>query len=117
MQKIIFNAIQQKLENRTPTWMITVIATEGSTPGKVGMKMVIDIEGETIGTVGGGSIEHLVIRKTLQEKPSAPLSWSFDLGDEISSRELTKTGMICGGNDSETTQRTCAAPIKINPEL
>jgi len=42
--------------------LITVISTEGSTPGKVGYKMLVwGQTGQTIGTVGGGLVEAEVI--------------------------------------------------------
>jgi len=38
--------------------LVTVISTTGSTPGKVGYKMLVwGKKGETFGTVGGGSVE------------------------------------------------------------
>lgn len=42
--------------------LITVISTTGSTPGKVGYKMLVwGKKGETIGTVGGGLVEAEII--------------------------------------------------------
>lgn len=98
MRNIIYNTIQTKLEAKKKAWLITVIATEGSSPGELGMKMVLDIDGEIIGTVGGGAVELLITRKILEEQPTQALCWNFDLGANTSSSE--KTGMICGGNQT-----------------
>ena len=37
--------------------IITVVKSAGSTPGKPGFKMLVDADGNTFGTVGGGAIE------------------------------------------------------------
>ena len=39
----------------------TVIESKGSAPGKSGFKIIVDSQGNTYGTVGGGEIEFEVI--------------------------------------------------------
>jgi xanthine dehydrogenase accessory factor len=44
----------------------TVFGSEGSTPRHVGSKMLVYPDGQIIGTVGGGDLEHRVIQEALQ---------------------------------------------------
>lgn len=45
--------------------LATVVATRGSTPRKVGARMVVDPDGSLVGTVGGGCGEAEVIEAAL----------------------------------------------------
>jgi xanthine dehydrogenase accessory factor len=45
--------------------LVSVVNTSGSVPGKVGFKMVVDLDGETFGTVGGGEIEKRVTKEAI----------------------------------------------------
>ena len=53
----IFKRISELSERNSPFVIATVIKSEGSVPGKVGFKMLVETNGDTLGTVGGGAIE------------------------------------------------------------
>lgn len=54
-----------ELQSENKAFIIaTVISSEGSVPGKVGFKMLIEESGATTGTVGGGAIEKQVIAES-----------------------------------------------------
>jgi xanthine dehydrogenase accessory factor len=76
----------------------TIIEAEGSTPGKIGFKMIITSDGRTFGTVGGGTIEKLVEKDALLHlKRGLSGTKEYDLqADKQASKEIT--GMICGGS-------------------
>lgn len=90
----IFKKINELISNHEVCWLVTVIDTDASTPGKLGMKMLIRDNGEIVGTIGGGTIEKRIIDKTIREKPKKSVQWIFDLGGNFNGE---KTGMICGG--------------------
>jgi len=75
--------------------LITVIFTTGSTPGKVGCKMLVwGKKGETSGTVGGGSVEAEMINTAKNILPKTENQvFRFDL-DGIENDEKG----ICGGS-------------------
>jgi xanthine dehydrogenase accessory factor len=75
--------------------LVTVISTTGSTPGKMGYKMLVWGEhGQTIGTVGGGLIEAEIIDKALKILPNVESRvFRFNL-DGTENAE----GGICGGS-------------------
>jgi xanthine dehydrogenase accessory factor len=63
--KIIEKIIELK-ETNQPYAVATVVKTEGSVPGKVGFKILVELQGTTTGTVGGGNIEKEVISECLR---------------------------------------------------
>lgn len=90
----LYEHILDVVHNNEIAWLITVVFTDGSTPGKIGMKMLLKNNREFIGTIGGGAIEKLVIDKILSEKFIESTTLYFDLGSDS---KFIKTGMICGG--------------------
>ena len=78
-----------------PSWLCTVVTSTGSTPARVGMKMLVDDAGLVSGTIGGGALEKAVLEKIRAERPASPLKWGFDLGSGSGAEYITP--MICGG--------------------
>ncbi|MCL5280350.1 MAG: XdhC family protein [Planctomycetes bacterium] len=63
----LFRQAASALEKGRPVALVTVISTTGSTPGKVGYKMLVFGAGEGIaGTVGGGKVEARMIDEAAQ---------------------------------------------------
>jgi len=86
------------LKNEKKSFVVaTIIEAEGSTPGKISFKMIITSDGETFGTVGGGTIENIVEKDAqLYLKRGLNGTKEYDLkADKEASKEAT--GMICGG--------------------
>ena len=70
-----------------------IIRTEGSTPRKVGAKMVVLKDGKAVGTLGGGDLEKRVIEEAINAiKQGQPRVASFTLDIEKG-----KLDMMCGG--------------------
>ncbi len=82
------------IESRVDCALCTVVAVSGSTPRKIGAKMLVKNNGtefgEILGSIGGGAIEHH-IRKTAIETifEAKPRLISTSLRQEL--------GMCCGG--------------------
>ena len=62
----VYEALAQAQAAGQAVALATVVQTEGSIPRHAGSKMMIDAEGKTVGTIGGGAMEGLVIA-TAQE--------------------------------------------------
>jgi xanthine dehydrogenase accessory factor len=91
----IFCKAASALEKGRSIALVTVIATTGSTPGKVGYKMLVFGGGGGIaGTVGGGLLEAKMIEeaRSLLDRPSVRLRW-FDVGETPDDEKG-----ICGGS-------------------
>lgn len=74
--------------------LVSVIATEGSTPQKAGAKMVVYADGRIVGTIGGGCLEAEMIRRARHaiETRRSQLA-SYDLTPD----QAGEDGLVCGG--------------------
>lgn len=93
MQENIIEIISAAVRDNQRIWVATVIAAQGSTPGKPGMKMVIYPDGTTAGTIGGGQVERDVIAETLEKRYSALTRRLYEMSGDFGQQ----AGMACGG--------------------
>lgn len=74
--------------------LATIVATKGSTPRKVGARMLVDPERGLVGTVGGGCGEAEVIESAHRVLESGvPERVQVDLTDDF----LSWSPAVCGG--------------------
>ncbi len=72
----------------------TVVETWGSAPRPVGSHLVIDAEGNFLGSVSGGCVEGEVVTEALDViAAGAPKMLEFGVADETA----WKAGLSCGG--------------------
>ena len=72
----------------------TVVETWGSAPRPVGSNLVIDEEGNFLGSVSGGCVEGAVVTEALDVIESGqPKMLEFGVADETA----WKVGLSCGG--------------------
>ena len=82
--------IQAAAEADLKSAICIVVTAKGSTPGKVGSKMIVYADGTIRGTIGGGNLEKKVIENALLSiSHNAPEMFRHDL--------LHEHGMCCGG--------------------
>ena len=58
----LLDAMVQAENARTPAVLATIVARHGSTPRDVGAKMLVLPDGSTVGSVGGGIMEHYTVQ-------------------------------------------------------
>jgi xanthine/CO dehydrogenase XdhC/CoxF family maturation factor len=74
--------------------LATVIETWGSAPQPVGSQLVIDDEGNFIGSVSGGCVEGAVVTEAIDAIVSGkPKVLAFGVADETA----WQVGLACGG--------------------
>jgi xanthine/CO dehydrogenase XdhC/CoxF family maturation factor len=74
--------------------LATVVETWGSAPRPVGSNLVIDADGNFLGSVSGGCVEGAVVTEALDVIDSgAPKMLEFGVADETA----WKVGLSCGG--------------------
>jgi xanthine dehydrogenase accessory factor len=86
----ITEALLVLLHDRGRGALATVVRTSGSTPQQPGARLLLLTDGATLGTVGGGAIEHAVLAALAEAQHSGTaqlLTWNL-------ARDL---GMCCGG--------------------
>ena len=77
--------------------LATVIETWGSAPQPVGSQLVVDGDGNFIGSVSGGCVEGAVVTEALDIIQSRrPKTLQFGVADETA----WKVGLACGGRIS-----------------
>ena len=84
------DSYKTKLKGRNAAYCI-IIKTKGSTPRKVGAKMIVVEDREIFGTIGGGNLEKVVIENAIDQiKNKEPKVFKHDL--------LHQHNMCCGGS-------------------
>lgn len=71
--------------------LLTVVESRGFTPQKAGAHMLLSAEGETVGTIGGGAIEHEALRE------ARALMASGEAARTVKKHLTQELGMCCGG--------------------
>ncbi len=92
--KNIYVHLSQKLKEKTPLALATIVDTQGSTPQVRGASALFSPKGLLEGTLGGGLLEADAQKealRALKEKTSG--LFQFSLRDDIS-----EEGAICGGD-------------------
>jgi xanthine dehydrogenase accessory factor len=90
-----YASLARAADGHQPSWLATVVTTTGSTPARLGMKMIVFADGSIRGTIGGGQLEKMVIEKVTSEHPAKEAKWTFNLGSEAPAE--FRTAMVCGG--------------------
>ena len=99
----VWDALARWRATRRPFVLATVVGTRGFTPRKAAAHMLIAEDGETVGTIGGGAIEHEVIAHARSLFQSG--------GHEKLTRHLTQElGMCCGGEMTVFLEAILPAP-------
>ncbi|MHA1990415.1 MAG: XdhC family protein [Candidatus Hodarchaeales archaeon] len=100
MKSDFSSELHKALDKHSSIWVVTVVHTSGSTPRKVGAKMIVNLEGELLwGTIGGGNVERIASQVCTTLKEAKLIS--YDIGEDEKVQETTlPTGMICGGTMS-----------------
>jgi len=89
-EQLLRRALDELKAGRPPV-LVTVTASEGSTPRKAGSAMLVGERGYLCGTVGGGNLEHWCVGHAFEEIGNHRF---FRLDNE----KAAEYGMICGGN-------------------
>lgn len=88
----LFAAIQEVLGRGEPAALCTVVKAQGSTPRGTGAKMLVRVDGTTLGTVGGGAVEADTTRQALEA-----LHQGTSRLVDYTLRDEDKDPGICGG--------------------
>ncbi|MCR4417110.1 MAG: XdhC/CoxI family protein [Ignavibacteria bacterium] len=96
----IFEKISELVKQNKPFVLTTIVKTEGSTPGKLGFRMIVEDENKTFGTVGGGEIEREVIfeaMRRMKSRENGVVEYLLS-ADAIKEKEEAKVlSMSCSG--------------------
>ena len=109
MSQEVFEALTQALERGEDAALVTIVSANGSTPQRVGAKMLVFPDGRTVGTIGGGCYENDAFWKAKESIQSRkPLLVKYDLNDDFAQ----ENGLVCGGQ-----MQVYIEPLEATPRL
>jgi xanthine dehydrogenase accessory factor len=109
MNQEVFAALAEALEQGEETALVTIVASNGSTPQRVGAKMLVYADGRTVGTIGGGCYENDAFGRAREAIASKrPVTVKYELNDDFAQ----ETGLVCGGQ-----MEVFIEPVEASPEV
>ena len=109
MNQEVFTALAEALDRGEEVALVTIVASTGSTPQRVGAKMLVYSDGRTVGTIGGGCYENDAFWKAREAITARrPLNVKYELNDDFAQ----ETGLVCGGQ-----MEVFIEPVEASPEL
>ena len=104
----VFEALLDAQRRGEPVALATIISVDGSVPRHTGSKMLVRADGSIVGTVGGGTLESMVIQEALAALQDGKLRQpSYTLNDLAAGDPG-----ICGG-----TVQLLIEPVGIAPTV
>jgi xanthine dehydrogenase accessory factor len=105
----VFAALADALDRGEEVALVTIVAATGSTPQRVGAKMLVFPDGRTVGTIGGGCYENDAFWKAREAiKARRPLNVKYELNDDFAQ----ETGLVCGGQ-----MEVFIEPVESSPDV
>ncbi len=109
MSQEVFEALTAALDRGEDAALVTIVSAQGSTPQRVGAKMLVFADGRTVGTIGGGCYENDAFWKAREAlRTRKPQIVKYDLTDDFAQ----ESGLICGGN-----MQVYIEPLESTPHL
>ncbi len=109
MSQEVFQALNEALDRGEEAALVTIVSATGSTPKRVGAKMLVFPDGRTVGTIGGGCYENDAFwkaRDAIQKRK--PQLVKYDLNDDFAQ----ENGLVCGGQ-----MQVYIEPLESTPRL
>jgi xanthine dehydrogenase accessory factor len=109
MNQEVFAALSDALKKGEDVALVTIVSSTGSTPQRVGAKMLVYADGRTVGTIGGGCYENDAFWKAREAITARkPVTLSFELNDDFAQ----ESGLVCGGQ-----MEVFIEPVEASPEV
>ncbi len=109
MNQEVFAALSDALTRGEDVALVTIVSATGSTPQRVGAKMLVYADGRTVGTIGGGCYENDAFWKAREAITARkPVTLSFELNDDFAQ----ESGLVCGGQ-----MEVFIEPVEASPEV
>ena len=93
--KRLFQELLGELEQGRDAVLVTIIASSGSTPRGAGSRMLVRVDGTSLGTIGGGAVEY---RATQMAVEAMKEKTSRIQGFTLNRNQVADIGMVCGGD-------------------
>ena len=118
MQGTLFGDVLAETERALRTdgrvALCQIVRVEGSTPGKPGWKLLVRVDGTTLGNLGGGAFEALVQTDAgallVSPRPEAQVKRYYFTEQAVRGEA---TGMVCGGLAEVFLEVLAAVPLLV----
>jgi len=105
----VFAALSDALVRGEEVALVTIVAATGSTPQRVGAKMLVYADGRTVGTIGGGCYEDDAFWKAKEAiQRRRPANVKYELNDDFAE----ESGLVCGGQ-----MEVFIEPVEPSPDV
>lgn len=107
MNQEVFAALNEAMAKGEEVALVTIVASNGSTPQRVGAKMLVYADGRMVGTIGGGCYENDAFWKAKEAIAARkPRTVKYELNDDFAQ----ESGLVCGGQMEVFIEPVEAAP-------
>jgi xanthine dehydrogenase accessory factor len=109
MNQEVFAALSDALARGEEVALVTIVGSTGSTPQRVGAKMLVYADGRTVGTIGGGCYEDDAFwkaREAIRQRHATNVK--YELNDDFAE----ESGLVCGGQ-----MEVFIEPVEPAPDL
>ena len=90
----------QKLKDNIPLILLVVADSSKSSPGRAGFKMILSGDGENIGTIGGGIMEHSLMEEAHEKLNSKEKHCYVKKLFHNKNAYINYSGLNCGGTQT-----------------
>ena len=107
---------ERSLQSYGRVVLCQIVRAEGSTPGKMGWKLLARPDGSFVGNLGGGAFEALVQADALAKLRAGGGVSTSEIKRYYLTEEATRgepTGMVCGGMAEVFLEVMVAAPVLV----
>jgi xanthine dehydrogenase accessory factor len=88
------------LEHNDSVMLMVVVSSQGSSPGKAGAKMAVTVQGQCFGTIGGGAVEHNLVKQAQSLLTNDAFHHQLIREQHHLSATGHASGMVCGGEQT-----------------
>jgi xanthine dehydrogenase accessory factor len=92
--------ISHSLERNIPVMLLYVLESLGSSPGRQGFFMAVNMEGNMQGSIGGGIMEHKFVEMAMERLKKEDREWLVKKQVHDKSASKNQSGMICSGEQT-----------------
>jgi len=109
MNQEVFAALSEAMSKGEEVALVTIVSSTGSTPQRVGAKMLVYSDGRTVGTIGGGCYENDAFWKAREAITARkPSTVKYELNDDFAQ----ESGLVCGGQ-----MEVFIEPVEASPDV
>jgi xanthine dehydrogenase accessory factor len=109
MNQEVFAALTDAMSKGEEVALVTIVASTGSTPQRVGAKMLVYADGRSVGTIGGGCYENDAFWKAREAIAARkPCNVKYELNDDFAQ----ESGLVCGGQ-----MEVFIEPVEASPDV